>query len=100
LLSDRASRVFIGLDHIPLPALLVHNPKILNSYGGVEPLARVNTHPIALDARLALLLILATISNLQALLEIKVSPHFACAYWSQNVLGTQQWEPIKINSFG
>jgi hypothetical protein len=51
---------------------------------GREPLARVNTQPIALDARLALLLILATISNFQALLEIKVSPHFACAYWSQN----------------
>ena len=80
LLSDRASRAFIGPDPIPLPALLVHNPKILNSYGGVangrlevercvaldivrymvavflgrEPLARVNTQPIALDARLAL----------------------------------------------
>jgi hypothetical protein len=107
--------------------LLVHNPKILNSYGGVangrlevercvaldivrymvavflgrEPLARVNTQPIALDARLALLLILATISNFQALLEIKVSPLFARArIGRETILGTQQWEPIKINSFG
>ena len=30
-----ASRVFIGPDPIQLPALLVHNPKVLNSYGGV-----------------------------------------------------------------
>ena len=67
---------------------------------GREPLTRVKTQPIALDARLALLLILATISNFQALLEIKVSPLFALRIGRGTILGTQQWEPIKINSFG